>query len=857
MSFNEKYSGDEKFGNEKVQESEISVNELSEETLRAKIVERLNKMNKVSEHSESDPLAEKASMFIYEKILELPLEEALEILREAYSEHYDDVNFENETLHKIKAILSGPDAYGQGYENYELDARAEAAVIKYHSPYPEVRAVTDPYDDTTIACETIRAYILGSIWVAIGSFVNEFFYERQPRLTLQSTVLQLFLFPCGKLVQLLPDWGFKVFGKRYSINPGPWTHKEQMLATVMVNVGSQMSNFMSFTVAMRSEKFFHLAWVDFGFVFLMNFASLFFGYGLAGMCRKLVIYPVKAVFPTVLPALALNRALLIPETKTSVYGWTISRQKLFFLTFVCSFLYFFVPNYLFKALSTFNWMTWIAPKNVKLAIITGSYLGMGINPLPTFDWSVINYATVLVIPYFSFMNKFIGVILSGIVVMILYFTNHKYTAYLPINANTIYDSSGKTYNLSRILDTEGQFDLEQYLNYSVPYMSAGHIIGTGGLWALYTCAFVYVMITEYKLIIHTMKLFYGAIRHPLRNSLDEFNDPHSIMMRKYKEVPDWWFLVIFCIGVATAITALCAWPTTVPVWTVIAIFFFNIGMYIPTVIIYSMTGYAMGFGAFSVILAGYMDPGNAVTNMMVRMWGYNVDEQAESFIADQKIAHYAKLPQRSVFRAQMLATLIQCFATIGAVQALFDTVKDFCSTTQPDKFVCQFPRTVYSDAIMFGVINPNRVLTTLYPALKHAFYIGPLIAIPFGILKLKYPMRMKAIHPALIVSGAAFWGSTYNYTYYVGGFYAATAFMFYLRRYRTAWWEKYNYVLASGLSAGVAFSGIVIFLSLQYTQTSLSWWGNNVIAAGVDYARTASLLEIPADGFGKKVGEFH
>lgn len=38
-------------------------------------------------------------------------------------------------------------------------------------------------------------------------------------------------------------------------------------------------------------------------------------------------------------------------------------------------------------LSGFNWMTWIAPSNVNLAAITGSYSGLGLNPIPTFDWN--------------------------------------------------------------------------------------------------------------------------------------------------------------------------------------------------------------------------------------------------------------------------------------------------------------------------------------------------------------------------------------------------------------------------------------------------------------------------------------
>ncbi|KAK9459711.1 OPT oligopeptide transporter protein-domain-containing protein [Lipomyces oligophaga] len=848
----------EKDGSSSIQTQELhssSTSKLWNEVEHARVFSRLQLTCNTGGTLEDDFFAEKTSVFLYDKFSTLSLKEALKILQRCHDEHYDDLNFPKDLLKRIELILAGPEAYGSSEKSYELDARLEATIIKFHSPYPEVQAVTDPFDDPTIACETMRVYVLGMFWVAIGSFVNEFFAERQPRLNLASTVLQLFLYPCGRATQLLPDWGIRFRGTRYSINPGPWTVKEQMLATLMVNIGSQTSNFMSFTVAMRHESFFNLQWVNFPFIFLMNFASLFFGYGLAGVARKLAIYPVKSVFPTVLPTLALGRALLLKESRSSINGWTISREKLFFLLFFCSFIYFFIPNYLFKALSTFNWITWISPHNVNLALVTGSFLGMGINPIATFDWSVINYSTPLVIPYFAFINKFVGVILSGLALMCLYWSNCRYTAHLPPNSNEIYDSMGIKYNLSRIL-TDGVFDAVKYKNYSVPYMTAGHLVLTGGLWGLYSCAFVYISITEYRLLSKTAKMMWKAIKHPFRESLDQFDDPHSIMMRKYSEVPDFWFLIVFVLGASTGIAALVAWPTTVPVWTVVSIFLFNVAMYIPTVIIFSMTGYAMGFGAFAVILAGYMDPGNSVTNMIVRMWGYNVDEQAESFIADQKIAHYAKLPQRAVFRAQMVATLVQCFCTIGAVEALIATVKDFCSPTQTDKFVCQFPRTIYSDAIMFGIINPDRVLNTLYPALKHCFYIGALFAIPFAVLKLRYPQRVKFFHPVLICSGATFWGWTNNFTFYISGFYMATFMMFFVRRRYTAWWSKYNYIVASGLTAGVAFSGIIIFLALQYTQTTLSWWGNDVITRGVDYGRNASLLPVPVDGFGLKVGEF-
>ncbi|KAK9318825.1 OPT oligopeptide transporter protein-domain-containing protein [Lipomyces orientalis] len=829
-------------------------NSTTDELVRMKIVNRFKAMNKTGDTGDEDPLADQASEFLYKMLLETSLDDSIAILSKALLDHYGDVNFDNEIYDKIQLMVKGPEAYGEDIDNYELDCRLEAVVIRYHSPYPEVRAVTDPFD-TDMPVETIRAYVLGAIWVAVGSFINEFFTFRQPSLSLGSTVIQLFLYPCGKFTQLLPDWGFTFMGTRYSVNPGPWTIKEQMLATIMVNAGAQASNWMSMTVALRHKLFFGYEWVDFGFVWLMNFASLFFGYGLTGIMRKLVIFPVKAVFPNVLPTLALSRALVVRETKTSVSGWTLSRQKFFFLVFGLSFCYFWVPDLLFKALSTFNWMTWIAPKNVTLAMVTGSFIGFGVNPVPTFDWAVINYGAPLVYPFFAFMNKFIGVLISGIIMVILYWRNYKFTAYLPMNTNAVYDRYGNTYNISRIVVNNKVVE-DLYQNYSPPYMSAGNLVGKGGLWAVYTCTFVYVVISEHRLLWETLKRLAVSIRHPFRDSLDDFDDPHSRMMSRYPEVPDWWYITIFFIGMGTGLAAILAWPTTVPIWTVIMIFLFNIVMFMPTLVVMSRTGYSMGFGAFSVILAGFMDPGNAATNVIIRMWGYNIDDQSETFIGDQKLAHYSKIPQRATFRAQLLATLIQCCCTAGAVQALFSSVSNFCSPTQVDKFVCAFPRTVYSDAIMFGVIDPNRVLNTVYPALKNAFWIGAVIAIPFALAQLRWPQKMKGINPALMGYGTIFWGATYNLTYYIPGVYMSFFFMYYIRRRYTGWWTKYNYILTSGLSAGVAFAGIVIFAGLQYTQTSIPWWGNKVYAAGVDYARTASLLKIPAEGFGLKPGEF-
>ena len=92
----------------------------------------------------------------------------------------------------------------KGHEivDWDLQVRLEAVLVAYWSPYPEVRAVTFPYDDPTIPVETFRVYLIGIIWTAIGAVINQFFTERQPAITLAMAVVQVFLYPSG----LLCEW---------------------------------------------------------------------------------------------------------------------------------------------------------------------------------------------------------------------------------------------------------------------------------------------------------------------------------------------------------------------------------------------------------------------------------------------------------------------------------------------------------------------------------------------------------------------------------------------------------------------------------------------------------------------------
>ena len=270
--------------------------------------------------------------------------------------------------------MHGEKASGLDGADYDFDLKAEAAIIHYHSPYPEVRAVSVPYDDPSIPCETFRSYLLGLIYMAGATSLNTFFSPRQPSISISTSVLQLFLAPSGMfLAKVLPDWGFTIFGTRYSLNPGPWTYKEQMFATILFNVANGPGQTYYIYLVQLLPQYLDNAWVNFGYEISMAISVQLFGMFAAGIFRRFLILPVQCLFPTCFPTLALNRALLVPEKKEVINGWTLSRYAFFFLCFVGMFLYFWIPNFLFQALHAFNWMCWIAPNNFNLNMITGFY----------------------------------------------------------------------------------------------------------------------------------------------------------------------------------------------------------------------------------------------------------------------------------------------------------------------------------------------------------------------------------------------------------------------------------------------------------------------------------------------------
>lgn len=80
---------------------------------------------------------------------------------------------------------------------------------------------------------TFRFWFLSTFWVTVGCAIAAMYYFKPYYQTLSSYAVQLLSWGMGDaMAKYLPKKKFTIFGKSFSLNPGPWNAKEHALIIV-------------------------------------------------------------------------------------------------------------------------------------------------------------------------------------------------------------------------------------------------------------------------------------------------------------------------------------------------------------------------------------------------------------------------------------------------------------------------------------------------------------------------------------------------------------------------------------------------------------------------------------------------
>ncbi|XP_012832688.1 PREDICTED: oligopeptide transporter 4-like [Erythranthe guttata] len=229
----------------------------------------------------------------------------------------------------------------------------------------------------------------------------------------------------------------------------------------------------------------------------------------------------------------LRRALHEKESSKN------SRARFFLIAMGCSFCWYIFPGYLFPTLSNISLLCLAYPNSVTAQQIGSGMRGLGIASF-TFDWSVVAsfLGSPLVTPFFAILNVFLGYFVTlYIMIPICYWGLNLYAAKtFPIFSSHMFDHKGQVYNVSAIVNDKFEIDLPTY-------DKLGRINLSMFFAVTYGLNFAAIVAT----LTHVAFFNGNEIYERFKDSHKGKQDIHTRLMRKYEDIPNWWFYGILVI----------------------------------------------------------------------------------------------------------------------------------------------------------------------------------------------------------------------------------------------------------------------------------------------------------------------
>lgn len=324
----------------------------------------------------------------------------------------------------------------------------------------------------------------------------------------------------------------------------------------------------------------------------------------------------------------------------------------------CRYLHLQPGRYRSAAYPFPSYLNRIKPDNVIVNQLLGGYTGLSLLPI-TFDWTYVSsyLQDPLLAPAHAHMNTLIGLVVFVIITTLgISFTNTWYGDYLPINTSTTFDNTQAAYNVTNILGPNFTFDLAKYKTYSPMFLAPTLALNYGLSFAALTASIVHVV------LFHRKEIWYR-----FREARNQEPDIHMKLMLKYAPCPDWWYGVLFLISAGLGLATVLAYDSQIPWWAYTVSLIVALVFIIPTCMIYGITNIMLSLNILSPFFAGYMIPGKPIGVMIFKVYSTIVLGQAQLFSADLKLAHYMKVPPKTAFTAQLVATIWASFVQVAVM----------------------------------------------------------------------------------------------------------------------------------------------------------------------------------------------
>ncbi|KAA1075364.1 hypothetical protein PGT21_034305 [Puccinia graminis f. sp. tritici] len=647
-------------------------------------------------------------------------------------------------------------------------------------------------DDSHMPAMTCRALLTGLFISSTAAVIQQFFLFKPSRSQVQPLFLQLACLLVGRSLQNIPGptWW----------NPGPYSIKENTLSAIMATAAAvgTLAVEMIATQELYEERPFHYATA-----MAIMLSSQLIGYGFAGLLRAPLIYSKRAVFPAVLPAVALFHSFHYRD------GTHTERHLgLFKTVFFGTAIYEIFPQYIAPTLQAVNpfCLAWQhSPAVTRLFGGALAHEGLGMLSL-SFDWNVVGALGPLFTPFAAQVNEWAGVLLAYLFYPVgwenSWFEGGKHDGF-PFLSTQLLTHEGELYNRTAIMKEDGTGNWEMIEKLGAPYFSTSYILAN-----------IATSLAVGAAVSHCLFWGWGSITSLFtRKGLEEEEvDKHQIVCRKYAEVPLWVYLsmLFFAVSVAFLAASLTDSGLSAPA-LVVALVLAGV-LTIASAYLKATTGASLEVEPVIQMLGGMAFPSDAFGNMWFTTYGSATVSQSISMLQDLKLGQYMHLPPISVLIFQTIGTVAGVIFNYMVMSLVVNTNRELLRSEYGNQvFTGVVLEDFQSQAISWGIFAHELFKAgARYVIVPISLGIGFLLPIPFYFLHRFIPRcRLDLVNTPLVCGTFALVLDRANAGFTMSvlvGFLS----QFYARRYHPHWFHRSNYVLSAALDGGAQVTAVLL-----------------------------------------------
>jgi OPT family oligopeptide transporter len=435
----------------------------------------------------------------------------------------------------------------------------------------------------------------------------------------------------------------------------------------------------------------------------------------------------------------------------------------------------------------------------------------------------------------------------------------------PFMSTTLFSQKSTTaqflqYNQTRILDHNYRVDPNLVKQEGLPRIAATHAFGMTlqnisimaaithmCLWHWSDISIALELLKPLKNIWRlshwNLKFWKHEPSTMTREEADEIC-PHYGVMQSYKDVPNSWFGIIWFLAAITGLIASRISGSTLEVWAFFVAILLAGVLVTPFAALTAMFGFYMNVQPLIQMIGAYMLPGRPLANLYFSTYGFNSLYMAKNMLKDLKLGQYVHLAPRVTFTVQIVGTAVGCIMSYIMMEKITTERKDILLAVQgTNVWSGQHIQSLNAAAITWGGLAKQMYsVGARYQSVSLGFLVGLFAPLPLWFAHHYIPgmkiLRMDLWNIAMIAGYMVLLthGTTSGYTlHFIIGFFS----QFYLRKYRTNWFIKYNYILSAGLDGGAQVINFILTFSVFGAAGKVinfpAYFGNHWQKGNLDY----------------------